>query len=81
MLRQQVSSKIISPLDPTISNIQAPRNWAIMAVIEVLRLVVSGEGLLCLEGVARGATGSQADELTGSVRMGAAVWGAEYELV
>jgi len=81
MLRQQVSSKIISPLYPTISNIQAPRNWAIMAVIEVLRLVVSGEGLLRLEGAGRGATGSQADELTGSVGMGAAVGGVEYELV
>jgi len=58
MLGQQVSRKIISPLDPTISNIQTPCNWAIMAVVEVLRLVVSGEGLLRLEGAGRGATRS-----------------------
>jgi len=55
---QQVSSKIISPLDATISNIQAPSNWAVHTGVEVLRLVVSGEGLLGLEGAGRGATGS-----------------------
>jgi len=58
MLAQQVSVKVINPLEPTISNIQAPNNWAILAVVEVLRLVVSVEGLLCLEGAGRGATGS-----------------------
>jgi len=73
MLGQQVSSKVISPLDPTISNIQAPRNWAIHAVVEMLRLVVSVEGLLCLEGTGPGAVGFQAGELAGSAGVGAAV--------
>ena len=58
MLGQQVSSKIINPLDSAISNIHTPRNWTIMALIEVLRLVVPGQGLLCLEGAGPGATGS-----------------------
>jgi len=58
MLGQQVSVKVINPLEPTISNTQAPRNRAIHAVVQVLRLVVSGEGLLGLEGAGRGATGS-----------------------
>jgi len=75
MLAQQVSSKIISPLDPTISNIHAPRHWAILAVVEVLSLVVSVEGLLGLEDARPGAAGSQAGELTGSAGVGAAVGG------
>jgi len=75
MLAQQVSSKIISPLDPTISNIQAPNNWAIMAVVEVLSLVVSVEGLLGLEGAGPGAIGFQAGELAGGEGVGAAVGG------
>jgi len=73
MLGQQVSSKIINPLDPTVSNMQAPRNWAILAVVEVLRLVVSVEGLLRLERVKPGAVGFQAGELTGSAGVRAAV--------
>jgi len=58
MLGQQVSVKVINPLEPTISNIQAPRNCAIHTGVQVLRLVVSSEGLLGLEGAGRGATGS-----------------------
>ena len=58
MLAQQVSVKVINPLEPTISNIQAPRNRAIHAVVQVLGLVVSGESLLGLEGAGRGAIGS-----------------------
>jgi len=53
-----VSVKVINPLEPTISNIQAPVNWAIHTGVEVLRLVVSGEGLLGLERAAPGAAGS-----------------------
>jgi len=53
-----VSVKVINPLEPTISNIQAPVNWAIHAVVQVLGLVVSGEGLLGLERAGREATGS-----------------------
>ena len=73
-----MSSKIISPLDPTISNIQAPSNWAIMAVVEVLRLVVSVEGLLGLEGTGPGAVGFQAGELAGSAGVGTAMRGRVY---
>jgi len=75
MLAQQVSGKIISPLDPTISNIQAPGSWAIYTGIEVLRLVVSVEGLLGLERVGPGAIGCQAGELAESTGVGAAVGG------
>ena len=58
VLGQQVSVKVINPLEPTIFNIQAPVNCAIHTGVQVLRLVVSGEGLLRLEGAGRGATGS-----------------------
>jgi len=75
MLRQQMSGKIISPLYPTISNIQAPFDWAVLAVVEVLRLVVPVEGLLGLEGVRPEAVGFQAGELAWSAGVGAAVGG------
>jgi len=73
MLAPQVSTKIISPLYPTTSNIQAPFNWAIHTVVEMLSLVVPVEGLLCLEGTRPGAVGFQAGELAGSAAMGATV--------
>jgi len=57
MLGQQVSSKIINPLNPAISNIQAPFDWTIHTVVEVLTLVVSVEGLLGLAGAGPGAIG------------------------
>ena len=75
MLAPQVSSKIVSPLDPAISNIHTPRNWAIHTGVEVLRFVVSVEGLLGLERVGSGAGGFQAGELAGSAGVGAAVGG------
>jgi len=81
MPAQQVSSKIISPLDPTISNIQAPSSWAIHTDIEVLRLVVSVEGLLGLERVGPGAIGCQAGELTWSAGMRATGGEVKYRLV
>jgi len=71
MLAQQVSGKIISPLDSAISNMQAPSNWAIHTVVEVLSLVVSVEGLLGLEGAGPRAIGCLAGKLASSAVMGA----------
>ena len=73
MLGQQVSGKIISSLDPTASNIPAPRNWTVYTGVEVRRFVVSIEGLLRLEGVGPGAVGFQAGEFAGSAGVGTAV--------
>jgi len=81
MLAQQVSGKIISPLYPTTSDIQAPFNWAIHTVVEVLSLVVSVEGLLGLESAGPKAIGCLAGKLASSAGMRAAVGGAEYKLV
>ena len=81
MLAQQVSGKIISPLDPTISNIQVPSNWAIHTVVEVPCSVVSVEGLLGLERVRPGAVGFQAGELAGSAGMRPLWGGLEYKSV
>ncbi|KAG0637834.1 hypothetical protein HOY80DRAFT_1050199 [Tuber brumale] len=64
MLVQQVSRKIIRPLDPMSSNAHASFNRAVNTVIEMLCAVVSVEGLLCLEGstpgAVRGFTGKSA---------------------
>ena len=81
MLAPQVSSKIVSPLDPTISNIFTPRDWAIHTGVEVRRLVVSVEGLLGLEWAGVGAGGFQAGEFAGGAGVGAAVGGVECRIV
>jgi len=73
MLAQQMSGKIISPLDPPFSNVRASFNWAIHTIVEVLRLIVSVEGLLGLEGAEPGAIGGQAGKLAWSAGMRAAV--------
>jgi len=72
MLAKQVRGKIIRPLDPTIANVHAPRDRTIHAVVGVLGLVMSVEGLLGREGVGPGAVGCQAGEFAG----GAGVWAA-----
>ena len=75
MLVQQVSGKVISTLDPTTPNVQAPSNWTIHAVIEVLSSVVSVEGLLRLEGARPGAIGGIASKLAWSAGIRAAIRG------
>ena len=73
MLVQQMSREIISALDPPISNVQAPFNWTIHTVIEVLSSVVSVEGLLCFEGTRPGAIRGLASKFARSAGMRAAV--------
>jgi len=72
MPAQQVCGKIIGPLDPAISNMQAPLNRAIHAVVGVLGLVVAVEGLLGREGAGPGAIGCQAGEFARGAGVGAA---------
>jgi len=75
MLVEQVSREVISALDPPIPNVQAPFNWTIHTVIEVLSSVMSVECLLCLEGTRPGEIESLAGKLAWSARMRAAVGG------
>jgi len=70
-----VSRKIISSLDPPISNVQAPFHGTIHTVIEVLSSVVSVEGLLFLEGTKPGAIGGLACKFARSAGMRAAIGG------
>ena len=67
---QQVSRKIIRPLDPPSADVHASFNWTINTVIEVFCTVVSVEGLLRLEGSRPGA----ARGFTGKSARGAGVW-------
>ena len=70
-----MSGKVISTLDPPISNVQAPFHRTIHTVIEVLSSVVSIEGLLCLKGTRPRAIGGLAGKLAWSAGMRAAVGG------
>ncbi|KAG0123899.1 hypothetical protein HOY82DRAFT_574276 [Tuber indicum] len=76
MLVQQVSGKIIRPLDSTISNTSTSLNWAIHMVTMVLCEVVSVEGLLCLETSTPGAIWGFASKSTRGASMRAGGAGA-----
>ena len=73
MLVQQVSIQVIRPLDPPISDMYTIFDWAIHTVIEVLCVVVSIEGLLCLEGSEPGAIRGLTSKLARGASMRAAV--------
>ncbi|KAG0637828.1 hypothetical protein HOY80DRAFT_970801 [Tuber brumale] len=76
VLVQQVSRKIIRPLDTTISDTNTSLNRAIHTVIAMLCKVVSVKCLLCLECSRPGATRGPAGKSTRGAGMRAAVAGA-----